>query len=713
MSHRALRKKLGASHPPLLHPKLLDPTGGGEESEDELINSTTFSSNQNQRQSNPFNLLVPQGLDLEVQNLDEGGLVDQLGTEKVLDQVDLEEEEGIETVKPNPFDLLADEGSGQEAKIINGSEVSTDEPLGNKIKPTVIRKTPKRKTKKREKSKAPATSEMTDRSPEDELSMQEFEKILEDVNAKFREQDLSRISLSEAKEVRNLDKPEVRLRVLAINPRNLDPMVETTRLFGSKIVQTVMRKKRAFRFGRCLLATPRDNWPPPDKLGLAMDPPEEVDGVRYFRFTHSNRYREIQRAFYQAVASLDPDNITMLTHLSPYHVDTLLQLSEIAKLAGQVTEASELIERALFSCEKSFHPTFSVVSGDCRLNFAQVENRPFFYSLFRRLQYLARQGCWRTALEYAKLILSLSPNEDPLGVLFHLDFLALKSKEYAFLTDFVHQWPDAEYLRSLPNFCYSQAIAGFRLSDASDSSLLLGRAIVQFPTVLLGIATRVKLPNDQVLSRLRAHAALFESNVRSSDSQLRALCDLYLERASSLWSEADLKDFMLPGMQVATQLLAAQTDPVIEYHQQLWSADLTNEIPLSLCRHIAISNVPTLLKHLPRDVRSQPMYMHDPIPPPDSVSLYDDFRLLPGYGQPSQPALGADLSQTFFSAIASLRGLFRTDPQEGTDGATGPNLGAQSLLQTLSRFVPEFLAGPPEAHQGSPDDATTEDEAAE
>lgn len=85
-----------------------------------------------------------------------------------------------------------------------------------------------------------------------------------------------------------------------------------------------------------------------------MDSPEEIDGkgfgtpcltpgVRYFRFTHSIKYREIQRAFYQSVVSMDPNNIVMITHLSPYHVDALLQLSEISKNSGQVTEASEFI----------------------------------------------------------------------------------------------------------------------------------------------------------------------------------------------------------------------------------------------------------------------------------------------------------------------------------------------------------------------------------
>ncbi|KAI0222813.1 hypothetical protein L0F63_006417 [Massospora cicadina] len=707
MSHRALRKKLGWSNNSTDQPVPLPIANKLFESEDELLNLTKETPKRNKRNKDKFTKLASPIREVEGERFDRGVATEKLNFGSVASEAEV----GIEPTLPNPFGLLRDEGSGQDAKGVSGSEGSAgDEPVV-KDKPSAIGATPKRKAKRKGGPKP--TAELKAPPFDDELSMREFEKLIEDVNAKFREQDLDRSGSPGAKEAGNRAQPEARKRLLAIDPRNLEPMVETTRLFGSKIVQSVKHQKRAFRFGRCILAAPRDNWPPPDKPGLAMDSPEEADGVRYFHFTHNNRYRELQRAFYQAVVSLDPNNIAMVTHLSPYHVDTLLQLSEIAKHSGQVTEASELIERALFSCEKGFHPTFSVVSGDCRLNYAQVENRPFFFALFRRLQYLSRQGCWRTALEYAKLILSLSPNDDPLGMLFLLDFLALKSKEYRFVLDFARQWPDAGYLRSLPNFSYSHAVASFRLSDGSDSSLLLGRAIVQFPSVSVGIGLRLKLPNGPALGRLRAHAALFESSVRASDSQLKALGDLYLERAHSLWSEADMVEFMLAGMEVATQLLAAEDDPAIGYYQQLWGADLTNEIPLALCRHIAISELPGLMKHLPSDVRGQTIYMHDPIPPPDSVSLYDDFRLLPGYGQPSQPAFGADLSHTFFAAMASLGGLFRTDQQEATERPTGPSLRAQPLLQMLASFLPEFLAGRPEGPTPFEDEATTDDEAAE
>lgn len=37
--------------------------------------------------------------------------------------------------------------------------------------------------------------------------------------------------------------------------------------------------------------------------------------------------------------------------------------------------STELIERAIFAMESAFHPLFSVVAGNCRLEYRRQENR--------------------------------------------------------------------------------------------------------------------------------------------------------------------------------------------------------------------------------------------------------------------------------------------------------------------------------------------------
>lgn len=60
-------------------------------------------------------------------------------------------------------------------------------------------------------------------------------------------------------------------------------------------------------------------------------------------------------------------------------------------------------------------------------------DRSFFIALFRHILNVGRKGCYRTALELCKLLLNLSPDDDPLAVSLMLDFYALRAQEYSWL----------------------------------------------------------------------------------------------------------------------------------------------------------------------------------------------------------------------------------------------------------------------------------------
>ena len=98
-------------------------------------------------------------------------------------------------------------------------------------------------------------------------------------------------------------------------------------------------------------------------LGLAMDLIEKKNGCQHFSFVHSPQYQNIQFEFLDAVESFNPDNIAVhdTTHqqplflvilrfisqavlqLYPYHIDSLLQLSEVCKMSEDRQMANELI----------------------------------------------------------------------------------------------------------------------------------------------------------------------------------------------------------------------------------------------------------------------------------------------------------------------------------------------------------------------------------
>lgn len=74
------------------------------------------------------------------------------------------------------------------------------------------------------------------------------------------------------------------------------------------------------------------------------------------------------------------------------------------------------------------HPAFdySASGATRRLEFSEPTNRGFFTALARQMQFAGRKGCSRTAFELAKLIHSLDPEADPMGMLLTIDYYALQ-----------------------------------------------------------------------------------------------------------------------------------------------------------------------------------------------------------------------------------------------------------------------------------------------
>ena len=98
--------------------------------------------------------------------------------------------------------------------------------------------------------------------------------------------------------------------------------------------------------------------------------------------------------------------------------------------------------------------------------------------MVKYIDILGRKGCSRTSLEYCKLLLSISPFNDPYGALLRIDFYALRAHEYNLYLDFVRQLPrelsqsETESLLILPNVLLSVGLAKHQLLTLNDSSRL-------------------------------------------------------------------------------------------------------------------------------------------------------------------------------------------------------------------------------------------------
>eukprot|EP00126_Sphaerothecum_destruens_P004006 Sdes_comp17868_c0_seq1m7135 len=153
-------------------------------------------------------------------------------------------------------------------------------------------------------------------------------------------------------------------RNLSIDMKFLSAELEIKKIFGSHVLErssNPIRKNRNFRSKRpTQLVQYKESWPLFENPGLFMIPIQANESLLgascssvcslsgEFRFQHSESYAKIQKQFMVAVNSLEPLHIQSILNAHPYHIDSLLQISEVFKINGDTSMADECIERALY-----------------------------------------------------------------------------------------------------------------------------------------------------------------------------------------------------------------------------------------------------------------------------------------------------------------------------------------------------------------------------
>ncbi|XP_012592683.1 ribosome quality control complex subunit TCF25 isoform X1 [Microcebus murinus] len=422
-----------------------------------------------------------------------------------------------------------------------------------------------------------------------------------------------------------------RKHVLYVEHRHLNPDTELKRYFGARAVLGEQRPRQRQRvYPKCTwLTTPKSTWPRYSKPGLSMRLLESKKGLSFFAFEHSEEYQQAQHKFLVAVESMEPNNIVVLLQTSPYHVDSLLQLSDACRFQEDQEMARDLIERALYSMECAFHPLFSLTSGTCRLDYRRPENRSFYLALYKQMSFLEKRGCPRTALEYCKLILSLEPDEDPLCMLLLVDHLALRARNYEYLIRLFQEWEGHRNLSQLPNFAFSVPLAYFLLSQQTDlpeqelssarekASLLIRQALTMFPGVLMPLLEYCSVRPDAAVVSHR----FFGPNAEiSQPPALSQLVSLYLGRSHFLWKEPATMSWLEENVREVLQAVDAG-DPAVEACESRRKV-LYQRAPRNIHRHVILSEIKEAVAALPPDVTTQSVMGFDPLPPLDTIYSY-------------------------------------------------------------------------------------------
>nr|XP_023646133.1 transcription factor 25 [Paramormyrops kingsleyae] len=419
--------------------------------------------------------------------------------------------------------------------------------------------------------------------------------------------------------------------VLYVEHRNLNPETELKRYFGARAVLGDQRPRaRQRQFHRSTWITvAKDTWPRFSRPGISMTLLESRDGLQHFAFVHNRDYQQVQFKFLDAVESMDPNNIVALLQVNPYHVDSLLQLSDVCRIQEDQEMARDLVERALYSFECAFHPVFSLTSGTSRLDYLRPENRAFYLALYKHMMFLEKRGCPRTALEYCKLILSLDSENDPLCMLLLVDFLSLRSREHAFLIRLFEEWEGHRNLSQLPNFTFSVALAYYQQSLQDDLALeeatgikqkadqLLQDALIMFPGVLMPLLDLCSVQPDAAVS---SHAFFGPKSQYRQLPGLSELVSLYVGRCHSLWKEASVLVWLEGNVQDVLQRVDKK-DPLVEDCENKRKTRYQST-PRSIHRHVILSEIKGALATLPLEVTTQPLMGFDPLPPLDSVVSY-------------------------------------------------------------------------------------------
>lgn len=535
----------------------------------------------------------------------------------------------------NPFQLItepdedppSDPDTGQMAQSRltdeeepSGQEKPENDSSGTTSTPTASSNKMKKKKKKRKAKKSAATDGLGGtEGGGDELG--DIDSILERIEN----------TNGTSHQIQNNSSNTDTRPLLYVEHRNLNPETELKKFFGSRAVMGDQRPRQRQRLHHrsTWLTSSKNTWPRFSKTGITMSLLETKRGVQYFTFEHQRDYQQVQFKFLDAVESMDPNNIVLLLQMNPYHVDSLLQLSDVCRLQEDQEMARDLIERALYSLECAFHPVFSLTSGTCRLDYCRSENRGFFLTIFKHMLFLEKRGCLRTALEFCKLILSLDPENDPLCMLLLVDYLALRAREYLFLIRMFEEWEAHRNLSQLPNFAFSVSLALLQYSQQEEvseqeqvttydrASHLIRQALIMFPGVLIPLLDACGVQPDAAVASHLFFGAVAQISQPAALSQLTSL---YIGRCHSLWKEPSVMSWLEQNVREVLRMVDSN-DPVVK-DCELRRKTRYQSAPRNIHRHVILSEIKGANSALPLDVTSQPVLSYDPLPPLDSVMSY-------------------------------------------------------------------------------------------
>lgn len=381
---------------------------------------------------------------------------------------------------------------------------------------------PKKVGKKKKKSKKAKNTEKV-KNVEEDLST-----ILKDLN----------IELNETTEMTGTE------NVLSINVSYLNPSFEMQKIYGKDIVKDDTKKFKPTKQSKKYLFETNPQWPDVSRDTIPINVVQVglKDDVPIFHCIQSDAYNKVQDAFIDAFNSGNIMNLEHIVIYHPYHIDTLLELSDVLlNILKERDPAFDYLGRILHKFESSFNTSFNPLKKKCRLPYTYSGNRGFHLALINYIKAVGAKGCPKTALEFSKLLFSLD-DSDVLGVRHMIDHYAIRSSDYEFLLKLFYSSEYHELFKSLPNMLYHISLAKFSLEiekskklkediPCPNSNELLENAILKFPQLFATLAKSISIPGStDILSN-----PFF--SLDSITPHMNLAIQAFIERNSYLWKD--------------------------------------------------------------------------------------------------------------------------------------------------------------------------------
>lgn len=540
--------------------------------------------------------------------------------------------------KLNAFDLLNAANNGEDDE--QHSEAENPEPANQSTDEVALPATAE-SGKKKKKSKSKKKKNAAKQEPPDEGSgdkeLDEIDRALKDLAVP------SAAKTGDQRPQQSLNDvfPKMAEDLLSIDSKALNATNEMRKLFGNVVLEnfdeaesgTGRRRERAretIDLGRALTgryspasrgqslagATQRrnilfqgkDEWPRAPSGGLGMEQMKSLpNDAMVYRFLHNGAYQDVQRQFDLCVESMDPQRMIYLLQYNPYHISTLLQVSEIAKHQGDHAVSSDLLERALFNFGRSVHSSFGnrLKSGRARLDFLHAENRELWLVGWRYIANLGMKGTWKTAYEWAKLLLSLN-SRDPYCMRLMIDNLALRGREWSHFIELSTQTRLSKEWEDLPNIQCSLSLAYLRLNKPKECREQMRKTMARYPWIFCRLAQELDI--QPMPKRIWGKLPPTDGH--------ELFTELYTVRTKDLWNTPEVVSVLV---EVADTL--PEGDEPIE----------PPEITLDIARHVVISEVPRVTTHLPARFVSGRISASDPLPPYESEAFRQQSDPTPSY----------------------------------------------------------------------------------